>query len=168
MPSPAESIIDPAFRIQPDAFKDAGESLKVRINVYDMCAVKWEPNEPYTTGDFVRPVTANGFAYQVTTGGVSDSKEPRWPTVLGQTRVDGSVTWTCVAAGSSGLNAITSPTAQPDPAGLTINDVSVSEAFKILATYVGGTLGQSYDAVYNFTLDGVTRIARQRVFVRQR
>lgn len=168
MSLPTEYQVVPDFRIQPDGLVDPGESSKVRINAYDMCAIRWEQNEPYSLLDFIRPTVANGFSYEATTVGTSGSKEPRWPTIIGNTVTDGSVTWSCRAAASGGVNAITAPSATSDPTGLTIASVSVSESHKILATYSGGALGQSYDAVYSFTLDGVTRIARQRVHVRKR
>jgi hypothetical protein len=81
---------------------------------------------------------------------------------------NGSVVFTCRAAGTNGVMEITSPTAISDPTGLTIGSVSVSESTKILATYSAGTLGQDYDAVFTFTLNGATRVARQTVKVRRR
>lgn len=158
----------PEYRIQPDALKDAAESLKVSIDLYDLCAVKWRPNEDYSSAEFIRPPVPNGFSYEVTTGGRTGTSPQRFPTTIGQTVVSGSVTLTCRASSAGGVNAITSPTATSDPTGLTISNVAVSESHKILATYVGGTEGQDYDAVYSFTLDGVTRIARQKVQVRKR
>ena len=152
----------------PDAVKDPGESLKVELDLYDMCAVRFKSNEPYDSGNFVRPNVPNGFAYEVTTAGVSGPSEPRWPTTIAATIVSGSATFTCRAAGSNAINALTSPTATSDPTGLTISSVSVSENYKILATYAGGADGESFDAVFSFTLDSVTRIARQTVNVRKR
>lgn len=151
-----------------DAVKDPGESLKVSLNLYTMCVIPWRPNEAQSAAEFIRPTVPNGFSYECTTAGTTGTKEPRWPTTISATVTDGSVTWTCRAASGSGVNAITSPTATSDPTGLTIASVSVSELHKILATYSGGTEGQSYDAVYSFTLDGVTRIARQAVLVHKR
>lgn len=155
------------YRIE-TAVKDPAESLPVTIDCYDLCAIKWQANELQTiTIDYVRPTVANGFAYQCTTAGTTGSREPRWPTTLAQTVVDGSVTWTCVAASANGLNVLTSPTATPDT-GLTVSNVAVSESTKITATYSSGTADQDYDVVYSFTLGGVTRIARQMVQVRKR
>lgn len=152
----------------PAAVKDPAESLIVTLDCYDLCAIRWRSNEQQTaTSDYVRPTTPNGFAYQCTTAGTTGSREPRWPTTLAQTVVDGSVTWTCVAASTNGINAVTSPSATPDT-GLTVSNVAASESTKITATYAGGSLGQDYDVVYSFTLGGVTRIARQMVQVRKR
>jgi hypothetical protein len=155
------------YRIE-DAVKDPGESLKVSVDCYALCAVKWHPNEPYTSGEYVRPVVPNGFAYECTTTGLSGNREPKWPTVIAATKTDGSATWTCRAAGAAGLNPITVPSAQSDPTGLTITSVTVSESYKLLATYADGIAGQAYDVVFSFTLDGVPRIARQRVEIAKR
>jgi hypothetical protein len=80
---------------------------------------------------------------------------------------NGSVSWTCIAAGQNGLGEITSPNASASPDGMTISDVTVSERGKILAKYAGGVLGTDYIATFAFTFDGVARIACQRVKVRQ-
>lgn len=49
----------------------------------------------YVAGDVVRPAAANGFLYRATTGGSTAAGLPTYPTVIGQTVVDGAVTWTC-------------------------------------------------------------------------
>jgi hypothetical protein len=51
---------------------------------------------------------------------------------------------------------------------VTIAAVSVEEYTNILATYSGGGLDQDYDATFTFTLNGVTRVARQRVSIRKK
>ena len=58
-------------------------------------------NTAYTVGDRVTPAAANGYAYECTTAGTSHaSNEPTWPTVVGKTVSDGTVTWTCAGATS--------------------------------------------------------------------
>lgn len=52
-------------------------------------------NVAYAVGDRVVPVNANGWAYTCSTAGTSHvSNEPTWPTVVGKTVSDGTVTWT--------------------------------------------------------------------------
>ena len=43
----------------------------------------------------VQPTTNNGYIYQCTTAGTSGGSEPTWPTTIGNTVADGTVTWTC-------------------------------------------------------------------------
>jgi hypothetical protein len=72
----------------------------------------------YTVGDVVRPVTGNGFVYQATTAGTSGASIPTYATVIGQTVVDGGVTWTCVGRGVLLIDAA-------DPSWTTINPGSL-------------------------------------------
>lgn len=57
----------------------------------------WAATTAYATTSphFVTPTTPNGWRYECTTGGTSGGTEPTWPTTLGATVVDGTVTWTC-------------------------------------------------------------------------
>lgn len=55
----------------------------------------WAGTTAYATGARVKPTVANNFFYEATTGGTSSGSQPSWPTVEGNTVVDGTVTWTC-------------------------------------------------------------------------
>lgn len=151
-----------AYRFD-DVIADPDESYPVELDLYSLAAVEWTPNEKVSLGEFARPRLPNGFSYEVMSAGTTGSKEPFWPKTLGETVTDGSVTWACRAAGSNGINAVTSPSCTSDPTGMTIASISLEEDRKIFGTYSGGVLGQTYDAVWSFTLNGRTRIARQRV-----
>lgn len=152
----------------PETSKDPAADKKVSLSFFNDCANFWRANEEFSSNEFIRPTRPTGFAYKASTGGCSGAKEPIWPRLIDSTVTDGSIVWTCVAAGSNGLSPITAPSAVSDPTGLTISSVSVDENTKILATYSGGTLGQDYEAVFSFTLSGVPRVARQLVKIRKR
>ncbi len=58
---------------------------------------EWESTTSYVSGDRVQPVSGNGFVYQCTTSGTSDSSEPSWPVSgIGSTVVDGTAIWSLV------------------------------------------------------------------------
>jgi hypothetical protein len=58
---------------------------------------KWNATTAYSLGDEAIPdASQNGYTYEVTAAGTSGGSEPTWPTTLGNTVVDGTVTWTCV------------------------------------------------------------------------
>lgn len=53
----------------------------------------------YALGDVVRPAAANGFIYRATSAGSTAAGLPTYPTIMGQTVVDGGVTWECYGIG---------------------------------------------------------------------
>lgn len=57
----------------------------------------WVALTPYTAGNQRRPTVRNGKRYTATTG-TSGASEPVWPTTIGATVADGTVTWTCASA----------------------------------------------------------------------
>ena len=66
----------------------------------------WEAETAYD-GDKVTPTTANGYYYECTTAGTSDTTEPTWPTTADATVEDGTATWTCRAITFSESNTLT-------------------------------------------------------------
>ena len=58
-------------------------------------APNWAASTAYALGVIRCPNTGNGYFYEVTTAGTTAAAEPVWPTVVGNTVVDGTVTWTC-------------------------------------------------------------------------
>ncbi len=150
--------------------KDADGQLNVKLEFANTeeCAVYRKSNEMVEENEYRRPTRPNGFAYRCLVAGTTGYKEPLWPTVAALTVRDGSVTWTTVSAGTYGVNAITSPSATSDPVGMTIGSVSVGQSTSILATYTGGTEDLEYDAVFTFTMGGLTYVSRQAVKIRKR
>ena len=58
----------------------------------------WAATTAYSTGKYIKPTVskANGWFYIASTGGTTGAAEPTWPTTLGATVVDGTVTWLAV------------------------------------------------------------------------
>jgi hypothetical protein len=146
--------------------KEASEDIPVLLDLYEISASRWYPNEVFDAAEACRPSIPNGLAYSAS-GGTSGAREPRWPKLLGATVTDGSITWTAIAASTTGLLEVTNPSATSVPTGLTITTPSVEEFRKLRATYQGGSAGGAYDVVWQFTIGGTTRIARHRVEVRR-
>lgn len=53
-------------------------------------ATAYETTSPH----YVTPTVPNGFRYECTASGTSGGSEPAWPTTIGATVTDGTVTWT--------------------------------------------------------------------------
>ncbi len=61
----------------------------------------WLQSTAYSAGAPCVPVTRNGYYYAVTVAGTSHATtEPAWPTTVGGTVVDGTVTWECKGTAS--------------------------------------------------------------------
>jgi hypothetical protein len=78
----------------------------------------WSAAAAKSVNDRVRTSARNGYRYKATVGGTTGSSEPTWPTTIGNTVVDGTVTWVCeqklheateakLATTQSGLTAAT-------------------------------------------------------------
>lgn len=55
----------------------------------------WAGTTAYSLGNRRIPTVANGYYYEVTVAGTSAVGEPVWPTTIGNTVTDGTVTWIC-------------------------------------------------------------------------
>jgi hypothetical protein len=59
---------------------------------------------PYKS--IIKPTVPNSRYYVTTGGGTTGSTEPTWPTTVGATVVDGTVTWTCAAYDNTVVSGI--------------------------------------------------------------
>lgn len=65
--------------------------------VYNATKGTWAANTAYNLNDSVTPTVANGLKFVATTAGTSGATEPVWPTTVGATVTDGTITWKAVA-----------------------------------------------------------------------
>ena len=57
----------------------------------------WTATTAYSVGDRCKPTVLNDYWYICTVAGTSSGTEPvTWPTIIGETVVDGTVTWECI------------------------------------------------------------------------
>jgi lambda family phage minor tail protein L len=65
-----------------------------------MAYAAWQASTSYAVGAIVRATTtqASGLVFRCTVAGTSASTQPAWPTDIGSTIVDGSVTWTAISS----------------------------------------------------------------------
>lgn len=59
--------------------------------------IVWTPNTQKQYGEYVYPTSSTGFYYKCIVAGITGSVEPSpWPIIIGNTMVDGGVTWSCI------------------------------------------------------------------------
>lgn len=104
----------------------------------------WEASTAYGLGQQVVPTALNGFVYEVTVAGTSDSGEPTWPTTIGGTVNDGTVTWRCELTDARVANVYIhipgSVTDDLEDWGYGEYALSVKDAFGNSWCYVDGTV----------------------------
>lgn len=67
----------------------------------------WQASSAYNVGDVVQATIqpATGFFFRCTVAGTTSATEPFWPTIIGNTTVDGTVTWMAVTILSGDFQA---------------------------------------------------------------
>jgi hypothetical protein len=138
-----------------DAGRLADYSLvTTALAAYSGTVAAWAATTAYTAGDQRKPTTPNGYRYTATTG-TSDASEPTWPTTLGDTVVDGTVTWTCAVADADLAFSIT-----PGGIGFALGDKFVAEIeggrFKWRRD--GGSWSSNIDIATTVLADGLSAV----------
>lgn len=119
----------------------AGWHLTQEGQLRSVLPPNWSAGATQNVGDIVNPVTYNGFSYLCIVAGTTGASQPTWPTTIGGTVVDGTVTWQAVAyvdfptSQPTGTWAATTP----ETGGFTIT-VPTRPHLAFVAT-VGGTTG---------------------------
>ena len=105
--------------------KTETEVRTVEIEMARVLETIWRPGWERANGEYCRPTRPNGYEYECTNGGQTGSREPKWPTTVAATVVDGSVTWTARAFGTNASDSI-SLVNVTSPAGITVANASSS------------------------------------------
>ena len=73
-----------------------------------MAYASWAATNSYSVGNIVRATTlqASGLVFQCQVAGTSAATQPTWPTDIGSTIVDGTVTWVAISSTYEELAAI--------------------------------------------------------------
>lgn len=108
----------------------------------------WEADHPYAYGIAVRPAgLATGFQY-LSSGGQSAAIEPSWPTTVGGTVVDGSITWTAELIDDASLaDEIDTDTWTVDDTTLTVEPVApvITDGLQMTSAFLSdGLSGITY------------------------
>lgn len=87
---------DTLYKAIQDKIKTDFEAyIPTKISVaFSSCTI-WTLSTSYSSGNFVKPSSYNGYIYECTAPGLSSISEPTWPLTPGDTVVDNGVTWTC-------------------------------------------------------------------------
>jgi len=132
-------------RLRASRTKKAGEVITYEIPWWHYIGRTWRRGERYIVATFVRPTAPNGFEYECTVAGQTSIREPSWPTTVGATKVDGSVTWACRAIGNNALDVI-GTSVWPVVQGITIANEQTDAVKQLTSARIsGGTIGQTYE-----------------------
>lgn len=94
-------------------YTNGGQSAGVvsrTLTVANSWSVQRAASTAYAAGDVVRPAAANGFLYRATNAGTTAAGLPTYPVILGQTVVDGGLTWECYGRAITVFTAASPPT----------------------------------------------------------
>lgn len=148
-----DNVMDAALDKLAEADKLAVLSAQPLTYYEGVDPAAWIATTAYGLGDAARPITRNGYVYEVTTAGTSGGAEPTWPTIPGNTVVDGTVTWTCRANYNLAQGAITG-------GDFTKANGDTSGRKTTLGAKTGHSIHTSGTATHVATLDDATKELR--------
>ena len=118
----------------------------------------WTTSGVKVLGDWIIPTVANGYKYKCTVAGTTDGvTEPTFPTTVGNTVVDGTVTWECWAidAEPARINpGVHSPNIDGSiefTLGTYASDASVNRYLFVKVAYASNTESGSLQAGFGIT-----------------
>jgi len=122
----------------------------------------WRAGQLVTVGAVIRPRTPNGYQLTATVGGQSGNVEPIWPTTIGQTIVDGSVTWAVEALDLTSLSATVVSAQWQVPTGVAVDGQSLSgQIVSAVLDVTQAVVGQTYTVNVPTTMsDGEVKTGR--------
>jgi hypothetical protein len=145
--------------------KDPLAGLDYAVNFESECARRWSKRTDFTNGTRIRVYAegskgaAAGFDMVAQNTGRTGSKEPTFPSVIGDSVTDGSIVWTCAALSTGSLRATISgtPTWTADT-GVTVSSQAL-DGLKATALISGGTDGVDYQVIVQAVLsNGATPV----------
>jgi hypothetical protein len=124
-------------------FNGVGTDPFKYIALGDATLPTWAVSTAYSVGDRVVPTTGNGYYYECTVAGTSDAAtEPTWPTTIGGTVVDGTVTWVCKGGTSAVAGDVT-----------LMHEITTNGGARTLGTTTVASNVAKIEATFNFTGD---------------
>jgi hypothetical protein len=139
--------------------KRSWDKVEVSFDWHDFLASKWSRGITVTINSRIRLTRAQsrGVQFRATNDGVTGRREPPWPTVSGQTVLDGTVVWEAEPVDNSSLQMTIASSDWPAVSGLTLSLAADTDlVYQILVE--GGTDGQDYDVRHRVTLsDGQSK-----------
>jgi hypothetical protein len=94
-------------------------SLTLTTTAANSWATTAATSTAYGLGAVVRPSAGNGYLYYAAVAGTSGGSAPTWPTVIGTTVTDGTVTWLNIGTAVTTLTAAAPSWTSTDATGIT-------------------------------------------------
>lgn len=136
--------------------KRSFDEVPVEVDWHDYLARLRRPGSAVAANDVVRPLRsqATGLQYRATSNGVT-SRRPTaslsWPTQIGGTLRDGSVTWTAEPVSTASLRTTITADDWPSVAGLSFG-AEVNSDLRYVLMVGGGSNGVVYEVKHQVTL----------------